>query len=151
MKTTQELLKGHPLYGLDQTIADYLDPLLEQKFGELFRRCREQEDLQAVAAVEATAQLGAGLAGQALTLQEELLACPDAGPAFQQVWHALLDAAEGEWKELCRLYGDVRAELRDLACMAVAQQSARQSGDSAHLALVQDILSLDSALAPTWL
>lgn len=151
MQTTHPLLKGHPLYGLDRAIEDYLAPRLEQRFADLFRRCREQEDLQTAAAVEATAQLGAGLVGRALALQEELLACPAADPAFYQAWRELMNAAEGEWAELCQLYSHVRAELRDLESMAAAQQAAQHSGDSAHAARVRDLLSLDSALAPTWL
>lgn len=151
METTHALLKDHPLYGLDRAIADYLAPLLEQRFAGLFCRCQEQEDLQTAAATEATAQLGAGLAGQALTLQEELLARPVVAPAFCQAWRELMDAAEGEWRELCQLYSHVRAELRDLESMATAQQTAQHSGDNAHAALVRDILKLDSALAPTWL
>lgn len=151
MNTPYELLQDHPLYGLDRAIAGYLAPLLEQKLAEPFRRYRDREDAMTTAAVEATRQLGAGLAGRALTLQEELLARPDPGPALAQAWHELLDKAEGEWRDLCQLYGDVRAELRDLACMAAAQQTAIHSGDSAHAELVCRILGLDSALAPTWL
>lgn len=150
MTPTNELLKGHPLYGLDQAFADYLAPLLEQKFPELFRRYRDQEDALTAATVEATTQLGAKRVGQVLTLQEELLARP-AAPALTDAQRALLDAAEGEWRDLCQFYCIVRAELRDLASMAAAQQAAQQSGDTDHTMLVCQILNLDRALSPSWL
>lgn len=151
MSPPNELLKDHPLYGLDWAIADYLAPVLEKKFEDLFLRYRRQEDAQTAAAVSATAQLGAGLVGQPLTLQEELLASPGSNSALSQAWNALLNGAAGEWRELCQLYSDIRTELRDLACMGAALEVALQSGDSAHAALVRDILSLDSALEPAWI
>lgn len=150
MTAPNELLKDHPLYGLDRAIADYLAPVLEKEFGDLFLRYRQQEDIRTAAAVDATVQLGKGLVGQALTLQEELLAGPGSNAAFSRAWHALQNGAAGEWRELCQLYSNVRIELRDLACMAAALQTAQQSGDSAHAVLVRGILGLDRALAPAW-
>lgn len=146
-----ELLEDHTLYGLDRAIASYLEPRLEQRLGEPFRRCCDREDAMTAAAVEATGQLVAGLAGQDLALQEELLARGDPGPALGQAWRELLDGVEGEWRDLCQLYRDVRAELRDLTCMATAQQTAMHSGDSAHADLVRRILALDRAMGPVWL
>lgn len=151
MTAPNELLKDHPLYGLDRAIADYLAPVLEKQFGDLFRRYRRQEDIQTVAVVDATVQLGAGLVGQPLVLQEELLANPCFNATLRRAWHALRNGATEEWRELCQLYSHVRTELRDLACMSAALQVAQRSGDSAHAALVGDILGLDGALAPAWL
>lgn len=151
MTSPNELLKDHPLYGLDQAIADYLAPLLEQKFPVLFRLYRDQEDALTAAKVEATFRLGTAIVGKAITLQEELLACPAAAPAFAEAQRALLDAAEDEWRELCRFYSVVRAELRDLESMAAAQQAAQQSGNNDHAMLVCLILDLDRTLSPAWL
>lgn len=52
MPAPDQLLRGHPLYGLDRAIADYLGPCLERQFGEPFRRWRAQEDARTLAAEE---------------------------------------------------------------------------------------------------
>lgn len=151
MYTTDELLRDHPLYGLDLAIENYLAPLLERTFAERFRHYRDLEDARTAQAAEATACLGARLVGRELMLQEELVVQPEIDPALNQAWRGLLEEAKGEWSALCALYGDVRTELRDLTCMAAAQRTALQSGDSAHAARVGAILDLEGALAPAWL
>lgn len=147
----EKLLKDHPLYGLNRAIADYLEPVLEGRFGGRFQDYRRQEEGRTAAAVAQTRALGATLAGQELFLQEELLALPGPDDPFRQARQALLEVATGQWGELCQLYADVRAELRDLAAMAAAQEAAAETGDQAHAARVAGILALDEAVAPTWL
>lgn len=147
----EKLLKDHPLYGLNRAIADYLEPVLEKRFGGRFLDYRRQEEGRTAATVEETRALGATLTGQELFLQEELLAGPGPDDALRQAWQALLEVATGQWGELCQLYADVQAELRDLAAMAAAQEAAARQGDDAHAARVAGILALDGAVAPTWL
>lgn len=152
MPAPDQLLRGHPLYGLDRAIADYLGPCLERQFGEPFRRWRAQEDARTLAAVDATLHLAPTLAGKPLELQEDIL--PGAAPASRQLseaWNRLLVLTQGEWRGLCLLYGQVLAELRDLSCMAAAQHAAEESGDPAHASQVRRVLALDAALAPSWL
>lgn len=151
MSTPEELLRGHPLYGLDQAVAGCLAPCLEGQFGEPFRRYRLGEDALTQAAVEATVQLAPKLVGRTLRQQEDILPRPSHDPELADAWRALLALVHGEWRDLCQLYGEVRAELRDLACMAAAQCAAERSGGPAHAARVRRVLALDSTLAPAWL
>lgn len=151
MTTPDELLRDHPLYGLDRVIADYLGLCLERQFGAPLRRWHILEEAQTAAATNATLQLAPTLVGRPLKLQEDILpgAVPD--PELERAWRSLLALARGEWRDLCLLYEQVLSELRDLYCMAVAQRAAEESGNAAHAALVRRVLALDKTFAPVWL
>lgn len=151
MKTTQNLLENHVIYGLDTAICEYLGPILDQKLGEPFRIWRFLVQEQSVRSVDATRALGEALAGQPVELQEELLGCGDGVSRINLAWHKLMGTFGGtKWRELCLLYSCADGERRDLENMAAAQQTAEDSGDAAHARRVQEIMSLSEVLSPSW-
>lgn len=149
MGPTHQLLEHHILYGLDKVIVDYLTPILTRELGEPFRvylaRQTAQNDRQ-----QADARTkGEFLVGLPVELQEDVLP-RGFDPLVNLAWHTLLDAAGEKWRELCILYDAALSECGDLACMAVAQQTAEDSGDPDHARRVREIMGLADDLSPTW-
>lgn len=151
MKTTQKSLENHVIYGLDQAICDYLEPVLEEKLGEPFRAWRLRLQERSIRNTDATHALGKTLVGQPVEFQEELLGSGGGGMQANQAWHKLMSTYGGvKWRELCMFYCCVDAERRDLENMATAQQTAEDSGDETHTQRVREIMGMEEILSPNW-